>query len=133
MPHDPDGRLLTMRYTRLHTTADGESHFSEVEVELHSTDFAPPAPPIPVSAPIDADRVLFARLPAGFDGDPHPTPARQFWTQVSGTVEVSVSSGETRSFGPGSVLLLEDTTGRGHVTRVPGHLDVLGVLVQLPG
>jgi hypothetical protein len=30
---------------------------------------------------------------------------------------VEVSDGEKRVFGPGSVLLVEDTTGKGHITR----------------
>jgi len=37
--------------------------------------------------------------------------------QIDGRVELEVSDGEKRVFGPGSVLLLEDTTGKGHVTR----------------
>jgi hypothetical protein len=36
---------------------------------------------------------------------------------LAGEYEVQVSSGETRRFGPGSVVLVEDLTGAGHVTR----------------
>jgi hypothetical protein len=33
---------------------------------------------------------------------------------------VTPSDGETRRFGPGDLLLLEDTAGKGHSTRVVG-------------
>ena len=34
-------------------------------------------------------------------------------------------------FGPGSVVLLEDVSGKGHVTRVVGHGPSSGAFVQL--
>ena len=49
--------------------------------------------------------------------EPHNAPRRLFIVQIDGTVEVEASDGEKRVFGPGSVLLVEDTTGKGHVTR----------------
>jgi hypothetical protein len=44
---------------------------------------------------------------------------------------VQTSNGEVRRFGPGDVVLLEDTTGKGHRSRVVGDRDVLGAVVQL--
>jgi hypothetical protein len=32
-------------------------------------------------------------------------------------VQVTVSDGETRYIGPGEVFLLEDTTGKGHMSK----------------
>jgi hypothetical protein len=37
-----------------------------------------------------------------------------------------------RILAPGAVVLLEDLTGRGHLTRVLGDDDVSGVFVQFP-
>jgi hypothetical protein len=37
---------------------------------------------------------------------------------LSGTVEVTASDGESRRFGPGSLVLLEDTHGKGHSTQI---------------
>jgi len=34
-------------------------------------------------------------------------------------------------FGPGSITLVEDTTGKGHTSRVVGDQDVFGVVIQL--
>lgn len=44
---------------------------------------------------------------------------------------MEASDGETRRFGPGAIVLLEDVTGKGHVTRIlAGELRC--VFVQLP-
>jgi hypothetical protein len=36
---------------------------------------------------------------------------------LSGTVEYETSDGEIRRQAPGTVVLVEDTQGRGHITR----------------
>jgi hypothetical protein len=43
-----------------------------------------------------------------------------------------VSDGEVRQFGPGSMVLFEDTTGKGHLSRVVGPTEAVAVVVQLP-
>ena len=69
---------------RIYSDAQGESHFGEVEVELKLTNYAPPAPPIGVSAPLPAARLLFASVPVGCFGDWHPTPCRQWLVVLRG-------------------------------------------------
>jgi len=49
---------------------------------------------------------------------------------LSGEWEVTASDGEARRFAAGSVLLVEDTRGKGHASRV-GNSDSLAVMVQL--
>ena len=51
--------------------------------------------------------------------------------QIAGELEVEAGDGERRRFGPGSVVLLEDVSGKGHFTRVVGHGSAGGVFVQL--
>jgi quercetin dioxygenase-like cupin family protein len=58
--------------------------------------------------------------PAGWQGDWHPAPRRQVMFVLAGELEVRVSDGEVRRFGPGAMLLVEDTTGTGHVSSVVG-------------
>ena len=65
-------------------------------------------------------------------GDWHPAPRRQYWVQIAARIEVEVSDGHVKQFGPGDVALLEDITGRGHVTRVTSPEGMQGVFVQLP-
>jgi quercetin dioxygenase-like cupin family protein len=50
----------------------------------------------------------------------HASPRRQFIVQLAGEVEIEVSDGEARRFGPGSVMLVEDVAGKGHTTRRVG-------------
>jgi hypothetical protein len=51
---------------------------------------------------------------------------------LSAVFEVTAGEGETRCFEPGSVLLMEDTTGTGHTAKVAGTKNALSVVVQLP-
>jgi hypothetical protein len=121
-----------MNYTRIYSSADGESHFEDVSVNVAPVDFAPPAPPLNMAAPLVAERTILCAFPAAWVGDWHPTPRRQFFIQLSGELEVTVSDGGKRRLGAGCLVLLEDTTGKGHVTRVVGRAGVDAVFVQLP-
>ena len=120
-----------MKVTRIWADEAGTSHFEDIDVELTSIDFAPPAPPLDVSAPFPAERALLFEFPAGWFGDWHPSPRRQLYFNLGGRLEVEVGDGETRRVGPGAIVLLEDLTGTGHVTRVVGDERSTGVFVQL--
>ena len=119
------------RYVRIYADADGESHFDDVEVALSPTNYAPPALPLEVSAAVDAERFVFVEGASGWEGDWHPSPKRQFVFMLRGVVEVRVSDGEGRSFGPGSVVLMEDTVGRGHFSRIKSEESSLMAMVHL--
>ena len=87
--------------------------------------------PFYVSAPIATSRFVFVRLPAGWDGDWHPAPPKQYWLQFTGEIEVDASDGETKRFRPGDVVLLEDVDGKGHATRVVGDAEGRAAFVQV--
>jgi hypothetical protein len=61
--------------------------------------------------------------PAGWFGDWHPAPRRQFMVKLAGETEFVASDGERRRIAPGMVLVLEDTGGKGHQSRVVGPDD----------
>ena len=121
-----------MKYTRVYADDAGESHYQDLEDESTIRDFAPPAPAFFLSAVTPATGIAFARFPAGWDGDWHPTPRRQYFIFLTGAFEGETSDGDRRSHGPGSAVLLEDTTGKGNRARVVGDEDVLAAVVQLP-
>jgi hypothetical protein len=50
---------------------------------------------------------------------------------MQGAVEAEASDGEVRLFRPGSITLVEDTTGKGHRSRVVGDEEVVLAVVQL--
>ena len=120
-----------MRYPRLYSDVDGLSHFDAVEVDLAPADYAPPAPLISISRPEKAVQALFYRLPAGWFGDWHPSPIRQFYVQLGGVIEFGAGDGELRRLEPGMVVLLDDVRPPGHISRVIGSVDSVGFLVQL--
>jgi len=119
-------------YVRLFADGDGESHFSEEEMELKSINFAPPSPPVELSSFTPAIHFALLHTPPGWFGDWHPTPYRQFFFFLGGEVVVQASDGDVRRFGPGSVVLVEDTKGRGHTTRVTSDHPWIAAVVQLP-
>jgi quercetin dioxygenase-like cupin family protein len=123
---------MAIHYTRFWSDSTGESHFEDDEITFASSNFAPPAPPLDVSAFAPAQQVGFVRMAAGWYGDWHPAPRRQFMFNLAGEVEVQVSDGEVRTFRPGDVVLLEDTTGKGHTTRIVSPVDLVMAVVQVP-
>jgi hypothetical protein len=107
-----------LTYVRLYADETGESRFEDESVALESVDHAPPAPPL--------RRAAFGRSSGrgirlrhqGVGGDiAHPAPFRQLMCVLHGTFEVEASDGTTRQLTPGSVLLLEDTSGQGVTPR----------------
>ena len=120
-----------MRIQRLYNDPEGESHFEEIEVEFSTVDFAPPAPPLELSEFRDATRVAIMRAEPGWEGDWHPAPARQLMFYLAGCVEGEASDGTRRTIGPGTVVLVEDTEGKGHRSRVVGEEEVVIAVVQL--
>ena len=121
-----------MRIIVITVDADGETHFVDRELALLTQEFAPPSPPMEVSAPIPDAQGRFFRMAPGWYGDWHPTPCHQYFVQATGELEVTVSDGEVRRLHPGDVVYLDDITGKGHTTRVVSEVAVTGVFVQLP-
>jgi quercetin dioxygenase-like cupin family protein len=121
-----------VHYTRIHAGPDGESHFEDSDIALNELPYAPPAPPFLVSDATPASAVAFTVLPAGWHGDWHPSPRLQWWFQLAGDLEVHTSDGDVRRLGPGAIVLVADTTGRGHTTTVVGPVPVLAVYVHIP-
>jgi hypothetical protein len=46
---------------------------------------------------------------------------------LRGAIDVEVSDGTSRRFGPGDLVLAADTSGRGHITRVVGDTPFEGL------
>jgi len=118
-----------MRYIRLFADDAGESHFADVEVEFADSDYTPSAPPLGLSTLSQATEVGFLNAPADWESDWHPSSARNFFVVINGEWEVTASDGETRRFGPQSLLLVEDTKGKGHKSRVIS--DSIAAMIEL--
>ena len=62
----------------------------------------------------------------------HNAPRRQLIATLNGHVEATVGGGERRRFGPGDVLLAEDTRGRGHCTKSLDGSGRWSIFIALP-
>jgi hypothetical protein len=73
----------------------------------------------------------FLRVPKGWIGELHPSPVRMWIFFLSGEMEFEASDGEIRLGVPGKAILLEDTTGKDHSSRVIGKSDAVLAIVQV--
>lgn len=116
-----------MKITRLYATPDGESHFEEVEISLRDAgEIGRLSEAVPVNT------VLFRENSPDYDYDWHHAPQRQYIVLLDGHIEIEVSGGEKRRFRGGDVLLVEDTSGKGHRTRTVDGRPRRSIFITLP-
>ena len=116
-----------MRITRIAADSAGESYFEEIEVALQ-----PGGPLGRMSEPLPVDSMILRENDPGYDYDWHTAPRRQYIVMLEGEVEISTSDGQTRIFGPGEIVLVEDTEGRGHKSRSPSGKPRRSIFLPLP-
>ncbi len=119
-------------YLRIYADEKGCSHFEVGQTDLSAAAYAPPAPNLNASTMEAAHRYLFLELPVGWFGQWHPTPVRQWLALLSGVCEFEAGDGAKEKREAGDLVLLDDTTGRGHQTRVLGEVAVRILAVHIP-
>jgi quercetin dioxygenase-like cupin family protein len=112
-----------MKVVRVFAGADGQSHFEDIDVAA----FAQLAPRVGEGA------VRVNQGPATSLSDFHNAPRRQYVVIMSGEMEVEIGDGTKRRFGSGDVLVAEDLTGKGHITRGVGQQPRVSLAVPLAG
>lgn len=115
-----------MHIIRLYTGEDGESHFEDVEIALEDG-----GPIGKLSKRQPASGIIFRETAAEYDYDWHNAPERQYIIMLDSGVEITVGSGKSRIINPGEVLLVEDTTGHGHVSRALKNQPRKSVFITL--
>ena len=95
----------------LYTGDDGRSHFADLDAPLTVVDGSG------ISERFTATGVRLLEAPEGDARDFHPAPRRQFNVMLSGVVELECGDGSKRRLGPGTILLADDVSGQGHITR----------------
>jgi hypothetical protein len=106
-----------MKILNLYTDNDGESHFRYIEIDILKKGQGPKE-----SAPIKVAELRFrgGDIVQGSTQNAtgwHTVARRQYLVLLSGEMEIEVGDGSKRILHPGDVMLAEDTTGRGHITR----------------
>ena len=121
-------------YTRLVSNSDGGSSFKACEVALTQAFAVPPAEPLHMAPFVSgSSSLVWMGAPSDWKGtEIHPAPQRMVFITVSGEYEVTTSDGNIQRFSAGSVLLIEDTKGLGHSTRIIGPNDAVVLAVMLP-
>jgi len=104
---------------RVYSGTDGQSHIAEVPFDMKpfvDTEGAhgQAGPTQPVSG------LTFRVSPPGYVLNWHCAPRRQYSISLSGMTEIEVGDGTVVRLGPGDIVLAEDLTGQGHITRVVG-------------
>lgn len=98
--------------TRMFTGEDGRSHFEDVSFEMEDR-----GPKGMISPPLPVTGMQFRTVADDYHLDFHTAPRRQLIVNLTGSVELELGDGTKRVFGPGSIVLAEDTTGQGHISR----------------
>ena len=100
-----------MNITHLHTGPDGRSHFADLDVAV--TEDAGGA----WFQSVAVEGLVVRDLVSGFSNDFHICPRRALILQLTGVGEIECGDGTIRVFGPGDLLIADDTTGEGHISR----------------
>lgn len=105
-----------VKVTRIFTGADGKTRVEEFEIPLKPRDKGSD-----VAAAIPLTTLQVRRTTPEYFLDFHPASRRQLVVTLAGESEIELEDGRKIRLGPGSILLAEDTTGKGHISRaVPG-------------
>jgi hypothetical protein len=115
---------------RVYSGTDGQSHLEQLPLAMKP--FTDVEGAHGEGTPLQpAAGIAFRVAPPGYVLDWHCAPRRQYSISLSGAAEIEVGDGTVARVGPGDVVLAEDLTGRGHVTRVVGDQPRLYAIVPL--
>jgi hypothetical protein len=101
-----------IKATRIYTGKDNESHFEDIEIN-----FEDKLGPNMLTNPIAAKDMFFIENDGEHQAEWHTAPCRQMICITRGELEIELIDGTKRKFGPDDILIAEDTTGRGHLSR----------------
>lgn len=107
-----------MRVHNLFEDENGVSHFRDIEIEwAEERNFSK------YSASMPACSIIFRETSGDYDLDWHPAPRRQHIVNLDASAQITASDGEVREVKAGEVILVEDVSGKGHLSKsVDGKL-----------
>jgi hypothetical protein len=104
-----------MRIHNIYVDDAGETHWRDVEVE-----WAEETRSGKLSKRLPATGIIFRQTRGDYDLDWHPAPRRQYIVNLDAGVRITASDGESREIGAGEVILVEDISGKGHLSKSVG-------------
>ena len=138
----PVASTRVLSFTHLWADANGVSHFRDEKLSFEAatpenptagTSSRPnPDPETLVALPLrGAMGATFLYLKRAAVEDWHRAPRRMYLIAVQGMSEVTAGDGEVRRFGLGSIVLMDDLTGKGHITRAVGDVDHIALTIPV--
>ncbi|MBI4538374.1 MAG: hypothetical protein HY704_02525 [Gemmatimonadetes bacterium] len=115
-----------VKVTRIYTGADGKTKAEEFEIPLRPRDAGSN-----LSASVAVTALQVRRTTPEYFVDWHPAPRRQLVVTLSGESEIELEGGRKIRLGPGHILLAEDTTGQGHISRAVASKDRIALDIAL--
>jgi len=92
----------------------------DIDITLQPKKLFKDTPPLGLTENLPASWYNICYVPEGtVETDWHNPPQRLLVLWLTGEVEFETSDGDIRRLPAGSVVLAEDTTGKGHITRHP--------------
>src|SRR6516225_1583502 len=124
-PEQAWGASDNRTYLRIYSDANGETHMQNIDITLLPQEVFKNNPPLRPSETLAASGCSFCRVPSGMRQVSWHTSRRKLVIWLTGEVEFETSDGDIRRGGAGSIVLAEDTTGKGHVSRHPPEGQLL--------
>ena len=115
-----------MAIIRVYTGADGQSHFEDIAPAFE------PRSDQSEHTVLHADSgIVMRRFDPQRSNPWHNAPGRVCVFTLAGAVDIEVGDGTVRRLGPGDILIAEDITGQGHITREVGPEARVSIFVPL--
>jgi len=114
-----------MNITRMYTGPDSKSYFEDKDLGFD------PIQEAQRSANQSSNTIQFVYQPPGHIIDMHPAPRKQYVITLQGQAEIIMGDGTKRTFGPGDVVLAEDLTGEGHITKIIGAIPRISAQISV--
>jgi quercetin dioxygenase-like cupin family protein len=115
-----------MTIRRIYTGSDGQSHFEAIEPR-----FEPRGDQSEIVELVPGSGILVRRFEATRTNPWHHAPGRYAVFTLSGAVDIEIGDGSVQRVGPGDILIAEDLSGQGHITREVGPEPRISVFVPL--
>ncbi len=124
--------MSELGYLRIWTDEKGETHFEDVVLDGAERGSGVSSARSLYAPLIPTEGVIFREVVQEHgQAEAHPAPRPQFVVHLEGEIELEVSDGEVRRVGPETVVLVDDTTGEGHITRSLGATPRRTLMIPL--
>lgn len=133
-PPSSDAAVTLFTYDRLYADDDGETHWETITVDYNRFKYADNIPPIwsAIDGNWQAQYLMLAGNSPGWNARPlHPPRHRQIFIVLTGVTAFTASNGETREYGPGQMILMEDNNSKGHGSFVPSKGPSMVAIIPL--